>query len=54
MTAYAINYSIDNKKYDVLIDAKGIKSAKTKIGRKHGFKTGKMIKVNKVSVIGYF
>ena len=54
MQAYGINYSIDGKEYDILIDAKDVKSAKNKIGRKHGLKTGRKVKISKVSVVGYY
>lgn len=54
MTAYSIDYTVNGKAYSKLIDAKDIKSAKNKIGRKHGYKTGRMVKVNKVLIVGYF
>lgn len=54
MTAYNINYTINGKTYNIGIEAKDVASAKKKIGRKHGYKTGRMIKINNVSVIGYF
>ena len=56
MTAYYIIYTVgkDEKQHAANIDARDIKSAKKKIGRKHGYKTGNMIKVKTVSVIGYF
>lgn len=55
MQAYAIDYTVKGKPYwGVLIDAKDIKSAKRKIGKKHGYKDGRMVKVSKVSVVGYY
>lgn len=54
--AYAIDYEIrgSNFPYSVLIDARDLKSAKRKIGRKHGYKDGRMVKIVKCSVVGYF
>ena len=56
MIAYGITYKIRNNAttYDILIDAKNIKSAKRKIGKKHGYKDGRMIQLQRVSVVGYF
>lgn len=56
MQAYYIEYSIRGKQetHAKHIDAKSVSSAKKKIGKKHGYKDGRMIQVNKVSVIGYF
>ena len=58
MTAYAIEYNIRNEKrelpHSIHIDAKDLKSAKKKIGRKHGYKDGRMIKIIDVCVCGYF
>lgn len=54
MTAYYINYNIDEKPYEILIDARDMKSAKQKIGKKHGYKSGRKVNVTHVSVIGYF
>lgn len=55
MIAYAIDYRIRNKPhvYSVLIDARDGKSAKRKIGRKHGYKDGRMIQIVRSSVVGY-
>lgn len=57
MTAYAISYTIRGKDnphlYSISVDARDLKSAKKKIGRKHGYKTGRMIQVERVTVIGY-
>lgn len=56
MTAYCIDYNIrgnDNIK-SVHVDARDLKSAKKKIGKKHGYKDGRMVKVHKVVVCGYF
>lgn len=56
MVAYGIDYRVgtDTRLMTALIDAKDLKSAKKKLGRKHGYKTGNMIKIQKVNVIGYF
>lgn len=55
MKAYAIDYSVKGQKYiGKLVDAKDFKSAKVKLGKKHGYKDGRMIKVERVSVVGYF
>ena len=55
MTSYGIDYKIRNKErnYSVLVDAKNLKSAKKKIGRKHGYKDGRMVQIQKVDIIGY-
>ena len=56
MQAYYINYKVrnDDKLRDISIDARDLKSAKRKIGKKHGYKDGRMIKITGVSVIGYY
>lgn len=54
MKAYAIDYTVKGQKYYRLVDAKDIKSAKTKIGRHHGYKDGRMIRLDRVSVVGYY
>ena len=55
MTAYSITYTVKNQKfYGKLVDAKDLKSAKKKLGRKHGYKDGRMIKVETASVVGYY
>lgn len=56
MKAYGIDYKVRGKErtYSTLIDAKDIASAKKKLGKKHGYKDGRMIQTLKVSVIGYF
>ena len=55
MKAYAIDYTVKEKKYfGVSVDAKDVKSAKKKLGKKHGYKDGRMIKLDRVSVVGYF
>lgn len=57
MTAYCIDYSIrgheERKYYFVHIAAKDLKSAKKKLGKKHGYETGRMIKLEKVCICGY-
>ena len=56
MQAYYIIYTVgkDEKQREASIDAKDLKSAKRKIGHKHGYKSGNMIKLKRVSVIGYY
>lgn len=55
MTAYAISYTCKGKTYwSTLVEAKDMKSAKKKLGKKHGYKDGRMVKVISSSVIGYF
>ena len=56
MQAYSIQYKIRGQehKYDILIDAKDMKSAKRKLGRKHGYKDGRMIQVIKSWIVGYY
>lgn len=58
MIAYAIEYQIRGKEktrpYEVHIDARDLKSAKRKIGKKHGYKDGRMIKIVDICVCGYF
>ena len=57
MQAYGIKYHIRGKEekiFDILVDAKNITSAKKKIGKKHGFKDGRMIVIEDCKIIGYF
>ena len=55
MTSYAIDYTVKGQKYfGKLVDAKDLASAKKKLGKKHGYKDGRMIKVERVCVCGYF
>lgn len=55
MKAFAIDYSVRGQKYwGKLVDAKDLASAKKKLGKKHGYKDGRMIKIERASVIGYF
>ena len=57
MQAYSVRYHIrgrEDKRYDVLVDAKDAKSAKRKIGRKHGYKDGRLVVITGLSVVGYF
>lgn len=56
MIAYGIDYKIRGKDgvNTKLIDAKDLKSARRKIGKKHGYKDGRMIEIQRVNVIGYF
>ena len=55
MTAYYIKYTVkgDDRLRELGIDAKDLKSAKRKIGKRHGYKDGRRIKIQGVSVIGY-
>ena len=53
--AYSIDYEIKGRQYYFCqIEAKDINSAKRKIGHKHGYKTGRMVKILRVHVVGYF
>jgi hypothetical protein len=57
MQAYGIKYHIrgnENRVMDISIDAKDTKSAKKKIGKKHGYKDGRMVIFDDVKIIGYF
>ena len=56
MTSYSIDYRIRGSEHtrNVLVDAKNLKSAKKKIGKKHGYKSGRMIVITSVVVCGYF
>jgi hypothetical protein len=54
MIAYSIEYTVKGQRHSVLVDAKDLKSAKKKLGKKHGYKDGRMIKVERSSVIGYY
>lgn len=56
MQAYSIDYKVrgQDRKYSVLIDAKDMKSAKRKLGRKHGYKDGRMIQVIRSWIVGYY
>ena len=55
MTAYGIDYMVKGQTiYNALVDAKDLKSAKKKLGRRHGYKDGRMIKIIRASVIGYY
>ncbi len=56
MRAYSINYHVkgSRKVYSALVDAKDINSAKSKIGKKHGYKSGRMIVIDNCVVVGYF
>ena len=56
MQAYGIDYKVRGKErlHTVLVDAKDLKSAKKKIGKKHGYEDGKMIQIQRVSIIGYY
>ena len=56
MQAYSIDYTIKNKEglKSILIDAKDLKSAKRKIGKKHGYKDGRMIHIEHQYIVGYY
>lgn len=54
MIAYSINYKVKDQNRRALVEAKDIISAKKKLGKKHGYKDGRMIRVEQVSVVGYF
>lgn len=56
MQAYSIKYHLRNeeRQRDALIDAKNAISAKKKIGKKHGYKDGRMIVIDSLCIIGYY
>lgn len=56
MIAYGIDYKVRGKDgiTTILVDAKDLKSAKRKIGKKNGYKDGRMIQIQRVNVIGYY
>ena len=57
MQAYGIKYHIRGKEertYSISVDAKDVKSAKKKIGKKHKYQDGRMIVIKECRVIGYF
>ena len=56
MVAYSIYYKIRGKDIvnNILVDAKDLKSAKRKIGRKHGYKDGRMVQIQGTCIIGYY
>ena len=54
MLAYAIQYKVNGQTYDKLIDAKDIKSAKKKLGKKHGYADGRKIQIDRVIICGYY
>ena len=54
MVAYHVEYEVRGKAFTADVDAKDAKSMKRKLGKKHGYKDGRMIKVNKSTVVGYY
>ena len=58
MVAYGIDYTIRGKgmpyPISIIVDAKDLKSAKKKIGRKYGYKSGRMVQVHNVVICGYY
>jgi hypothetical protein len=56
MQSYYIRYRIRGRdqEHTADVEARDIKSAKRKIGKKHGYKDGRMIHLIKVDIIGYF
>lgn len=58
MVAYYVKYTVRGKEQDrwldASVDARDLKSAKKKLGKKHGYKDGRMITIRDVSVIGYY
>ena len=58
MIAYGIDYTIRGKNMpypvSINVDAKNLKSAKKKIGRKHGYKDGRMVIIHNVCICGYY
>ena len=54
MVSYGIDYKVNARIFHALVDAKDLKSAKKKLGRKHGYKDGRRIKIIQSYVVGYF
>ena len=54
MVTYGIDYKVNGRICHDLVDAKDLKSAKKKLGRKHGYKDGRKIKIIQSCVVGYF
>lgn len=56
MIAYGITYRVRGTERDITanVEAKDMKSAKRKLGKKHGYKDGRMIQIKRSSVLGYF
>ena len=56
MIAYGITYRVRGQErlHDILIEARDAKSAKRKIGKKHGYKDGRMIQIVTSHIVGYF
>lgn len=57
MICYVIEYQIRGKyqqhNHQMCVDAVNLVSAKKKIGRKHGYKDGRMIVVKDIFIAGY-
>lgn len=56
MIAYSIDYKVrgNDRIYTTSVEAKDIQSAKKKLGKKHGYKDGRMIEIIKSVIVGYF
>ena len=56
MQAYSMRYHIRGSEVvrSISVDARDMASAKKKIGKKHGYKDGRMVVVDECRVIGYF
>lgn len=56
MQAYNIRYHVRGSEVvkSISVDARDMTSAKKKIGKKHGYKDGRMVVVDECRVIGYF
>lgn len=56
MVIYHIEYTIKghDEIHEARVEATGINNAKIKIGKKHGYKSGRMIKVKSYFITGYF
>ena len=56
MMAFGIKYKVrgNDRVHDVLIDARDMKSAKRKLGKKHGYKDGRMIQIVWSTIVGYY
>jgi hypothetical protein len=58
MIAFSIDYTIRGKNMQyprsISIEARDLKSAKRKIGKKNGYKDGRMVEIHNVIICGYF
>lgn len=54
MVAYGVQYKVNGKAYSTNVDAKDLKSAKKKLGKKHGYADGRKIQIDRVIICGYY